>query len=111
MVVWSKRLGQLWWTVAVNMIINNKCSFNSNNLIIDIVNVVKPIAQDKISINDNVKEWLKIIFVEDFKINLKNDTGAEVNILSLNILLKKVNNNIKIYPTSSLLEAYGASLN
>lgn len=52
--------------------------------------------------------WCETIKVENITVNFKIDTGAEANILPLNII-KELSKNINIQKTKVVLEAFGGS--
>jgi hypothetical protein len=53
-------------------------------------------------INVNVKVWREVITIEDKRINIKLDTGAEVSIIPLN-LFNKINKQFNVRPTNVML--------
>jgi small nuclear ribonucleoprotein (snRNP)-like protein len=53
-------------------------------------------------INVNVREWHEVITIEDQRMNIKLNTGAEVSIIPLT-LFNKINEQFNIRPTNVML--------
>lgn len=87
----------------VNEIVNGESDSNEHlNLIIDSVKN----SEVQVSEKGKEKQWLKRIKVENNLIEFKLDTGAEVNVLPLNIY-KKLNIDKKLENTNIMLVTYG----
>lgn len=90
-----------------NIGLTNSETSEEDSFLINSLSTVRELStsENRIEVMSS-KEWIYPVYIEDKCINMKIDTGSEVNILPIDII-KKVNKRYKINPTNIVLEAYG----